>query len=185
MVKIINIAKLNDDIITACKKNDRLAQESLYKYFLKKMLPWLKSYTTNEDDLISIFNDGMLRVFTKINTFTGQGEFEGWVFKIIQNSLFNYHRKNGQELEFFELQEFDESQSPGIFKKLFYDDLVDLLKDLPEQTLKVFRMFAIEGYSHKEIAEILGISVGTSKWHVFKAREKLNVMRNFEIEKYG
>ena len=149
------------------------------------MLPWLKSYTEDEDEIISVFNDGMLKVFTKINTYSGQGNFEGWVYKVVQNSLYNYHRNNEVGIEMIELKEYDNFQTPGIFKKLFYDDLVDLLKDLPEQSLKVFRMFAIEGYSHREIAEILGISVGTSKWHVFKAREKLNVLKNFENERYG
>ena len=176
---------LGNEIIEACKKNDRQAQEAVYRFFFPKLLPVIKSFTNDEDEIISIFNDGMLKVFTKINSFEGRGDFEAWVFRIVKNSLYNNYRLNYQRLEIFELSNHDSAQSPDILKKMYYDDLVKLLKVLPDQSSKVFRMFVIDGYSHKEISDILGISVGTSKWHVFKAKEKLVSVIDINIKSYG
>jgi RNA polymerase sigma-70 factor (ECF subfamily) len=181
----LKILNLTNEIIEACKQNDRQAQETLYRFFFPRLLPVIKSFTNDEDEIISIFNDGMLKVFTKLNTFEGRGDFEAWVFRIIKNSLYNNYRLNYQRLEIFELTDHDNAQSPGILKKMYYDDLVKLLKVLPEQSSRVFKMFVIDGYSHKEISEKLGISIGTSKWHVFKAKEKLVSVIDLNIMGYG
>lgn len=137
----------------------------------------IKRFTKNEDDIISIFNDGMLRVFTQLDKYTGTGNFEGWVRKVVSNSLSNYFRKYNIKVKIFELQEFDLrsdfNNNNGVLEGLYYEDLLKKLNYLPTRSSKIFRMHILDGYSHKEIAEELDISVGTSKWHVFKAREQL------------
>lgn len=157
----------------------------MYRFFFPKILPFIKSFTEDEDEIISIFNDGMLKVFSKIDTYAGTGDFESWVFIILRNKLYNFYRLNSQKAEILELEESQIVQNPGILRKMYYDDIIKLLKSLPEQSSKVFRMYILEGYSHKEIAEILGISIGTSKWHVFNAREKLSSLIELNIVKYG
>lgn len=148
-------------------------------------MPFIRSFTNDEDETITVFNDSMMKVFTKINSYSASGEFDAWVFRIVKNSLYNHYRLSYQKPELYELQEQVNPESPGILKKLYYEDLVRLLKLLPSQSSKVFRMYAIEGYSHKEISARLGISVGTSKWHVFKAKEKLISFIDFKAVGYG
>lgn len=177
--------KLSDEMIDACKNNDRQAQEAIYRFFFPRVLPLIRSFTTDEDEIISIFNDGMLKVFTRIKTFEGRGDFEAWVFRIIKNSLFNNFRINQPKLEILELNDHEGYQNPVVLKKMFYEDLLKLLKVLPDQSLRVFKMYVIEGYSHKEISDQLGISVGTSKWHVFKAKEKLGSIIDISVRSYG
>jgi len=139
----------------------------------------IKRFTKNEDEIVSIFNDGMLRVFTQLDMYTGTGNFEGWVRRVVLNSLSNYFRKYNVKVKIFELQEYDLSNNAhynndnGILDGLYYNDLLKMLKVLPKRSSKIFKMHVLDGYSHKEIAEELEISVGTSKWHVFKAKEKL------------
>ena len=133
----------------------------------------IKRYTFIEDDIVSIYNDGMLRVFTQLDTYSEKGNFEGWVRKIVLNSLSNYFRKNDQKIKMFEIKDYDHKTSSYILDNLYYNDLLKLMKILPERSSEIFRMYVLDGYTHKEISVKLGISEGTSKWHVFKAREKL------------
>ena len=133
----------------------------------------IKRYTKNEDDIVSIFNDGMLRVFSQIDTYTAKGNFEGWVRRIVSNSLSNYFRKYGSKVKIFEIQDYDNKFNSNILSNLYYEDLIKLLQVLPKRSSSIFKMYVLDGYSHKEIANELGISEGTSKWHLFKAKEKL------------
>lgn len=170
------INSVNRELIDACRSNDRQAQEMLYRYFFSKLLPMIKRYASNEDDIISIFNDGMLRTFTQLDTYTGRGNFEGWVRKIVLNSLYNYFRKHKLKVKIFELHDYDSplnGSSNNILDDMYYEDLVSQLELLPKRSSEIFRLHVIDGYTHKEIAKELDISEGTSKWHVFKAKEQL------------
>ncbi len=163
-------------LIDACRSNDRKAQEKLYRYFFAKLLPMIRRYAINEDDIISIFNDGMLKVFTQLDSFTGKGNFEGWVRKIVLNSLYNYFRKYNIKVKIFELHDYDKSlngSGTSVLDDMYYEDLLKYLNILPKRSSEIFRMYVLDGYTHKEIAVKLDISEGTSKWHVFKAKEQL------------
>jgi len=147
----------------------------------------IKRYASNEDDIISIFNDGMLKVFMQINTYSGRGNFEGWVRKIVLNSLYNYFRKHNIKVKIFELHDYDKSlngSNSNVLDDMYYDDLMQCLNTLPNKSSRIFKMFAIEGFTHKEIAEELDISEGTSKWHVFKAKEQLAKSIKINIDRY-
>ena len=168
-------------MIEACINNDRQAQEYMYRYFFRMMFPVITRYTTDEDEIVSIFNDGMLRVFKNMKAFNFNGSFEGWVRRIIMNTMFNYFRKYNRSANVFEIKESHLYNKNKVLNDIFYDELLSLLDHLPEQSSKVFRLYAIEGYSHKEIAKKLGISTGTSKWHLFKAKERLQAF--IEINK--
>ncbi len=147
----------------------------------------IRRYASNEDDVISIFNDGMLRVFTQIDTYSGKGNFEGWVRRIVLNSLYNYFRKYNIKVKIFELHDYDISlngSKKNVLDDMYYDDLLRHLNALPNRSSKIFRMYAIEGFSHKEIAKELDISESTSKWHVFKAKEQLAKSVKLKIDRY-
>jgi len=179
-----NIAIINDKIIDACKQNDRQAQEIVYRYFFPKLLPMIRKYTGDESEIISIFNDGMLRVFSQLETFQAKGNFDSWVKIIVKNSLSNYFRKYSNRVLVSEISENTQMTKSNILSGMYYQDLLKVLKKLPARSSEVFRLYAIEGYSHKEISEKLGITVGTSKWHLFKAKEKLSDIIELNHEKY-
>ncbi|HEB62662.1 MAG TPA: sigma-70 family RNA polymerase sigma factor [Bacteroidetes bacterium] len=144
----------------------------------------IKKYTIDESEIISIFNDGMLRVFTQLDSYEGRGNFDGWVKIIVKNSLSNYFRKYNSKISVSEILENTHRSRSNILSKIYYDDLMKVLKILPARSSEVFRLYAIEGYSHKEISEKLGITVGTSKWHLFKAKEKLSNIIELNHENY-
>ncbi len=180
-IKQKDIGRVKIELIKACVKNSRQAQEELYRYFFPKLLPMIKRYTRDEDEILSIYNDGMLRVFTKIKLYSFTGNFEAWVKKIVFNSLSNYFRKRNTEKNHQQLEHIHPKSSANILSGMYYNDLVKLLDVIPQKSSRIFKMYTLEGFSHKEISEKLGISVGTSKWHVFKAKEEL--MNSIESNK--
>jgi RNA polymerase sigma-70 factor (ECF subfamily) len=115
----------------------------------------------------------MLRVFTNLAQYDGRGSFEGWVRRIVFRSLSNHFRKDERYMKVIFLEEKDQSSRSKALTDLYYEDLMLLVDSLPEMMRKVFERYAILGMSHKEIAQELNISDGTSKWHLSKAREKL------------
>lgn len=156
----------------------------VYRYLFPRLLPMLRKYTNDESEIISIFNDGMLRVFTHLDSYEAKGNFEGWVKKIVKHSLANYFRKYKRKMIISDFPENMQSSKSNILSRIYYKDLIELIKILPARSLEVFELYAIEGYSHKEISDKLGISIGTSKWHLFKAKEKLSGFLDLNRENY-
>lgn len=165
-------------IIEGCKKNDRLSQAALYKKFFGKMMAMCLRYAANRDEALEILNEGFLKVFTGLNQYHHTGSFEGWVRKIIFNTAMDTVRARLRYKEEPMAESSDASISESLTDKLQTADLMNLLLKLPEATRTVFNLFAIEGYKHQEIAELLKISEGTSKWHVAEARKLLQQMLN-------
>lgn len=164
------------ELIQGCKDNIRSYQEALYRKYLPVVKAMCLRYTQDEDMLISIINNGFLKVFKGIHKYKATGSFEGWLRKTTYHALCDYFRKENKYLKntFFDLPE--KSEKSEALSDLYYSDLLDLVDLLPETTSIVFKKYAIEGYTHKEIGESLGISDGTSKWHLFEARKKLKQM---------
>lgn len=163
-------------IIEGCKSNDRSCQEELYRTFFDKMLAMCRRYTQDEDQLISIINDGFLKVFKKIDTYKGEGSFEGWIRRLVFTSLSDYFRKENKYLKFMIFDSHDTVLQSESEETLYYQDVISLIERLPEKTKEVFHKYAIEGYTHKDIGAALDISEGTSKWHLSEARKKLQVL---------
>jgi len=132
-------------------------------------------------------NDGFLKVFKKLDTYQNKGSFEGWIRRIVFNCLSDYFKKENKYLKFLILEERDRPQPSTNSDSLYYEDLLILIDQLPFSSSRVFKLYAIEGYSHKEIAKQLNISDGTSKWHLSEARKKLKVLvnRNLSINHAG
>lgn len=160
-------------LVSECLRNNRRAQESLYKKYFDSMFAMCLKYTSNKDVALDIVNRGMLRVFKKMDKYSHKGSLEGWIRKIVFHSLSEYFKKDNRYRERIVLNYRDERLENRVLEKLYYEDLVDLVRFLPNSSLKVFKLYVFEGFSHQEIAEKIGISEGTSKWHLSNARKKL------------
>ena len=164
------------EIIRGCVNNDRFFQEMLYRKHFPKMMGLCLRYTKDRDKALEILNDGFLRVFQKVHTFAFKGSFEGWIRKLVFHSLSDHFRKESKYAETIIFEERDAVIGSGILNGMYVEDILKMVKTLPPATQKVFEMYAIEGFTHVEIGEQLGISTGTSKWHLSEARKKLRRM---------
>lgn len=160
-------------LIQECLLNNRRAQEAMYMKYFDPMFAMCLKYTSDRNVALDIVNRGMLRVFKKIDKFSHKGSLEGWIRKIVFHSLSEYFKKDNRYREHVLLNYRDERLENRVLEKLYYEDLVDLIRYLPNASLKVFKLYVLEGYSHQEIADKVGISEGTSKWHLSNARKKL------------
>lgn len=164
------------ELVEGCACNERRAQEALYRRFFPEMLRMCRRYTRDEDTAIEIVNNGFLRVFKKIHTFAFKGSLEGWVRRLVYHSMADYFRENARYLHFLVFEEHDGSVPERGHEAFYEEDILRAVRSLPPVSQEVFRLYAIEGYSHAEIAENLNISEGTSKWHLSTARQKLREM---------
>ena len=173
-----------EQIIADCKKNHPKAQEQLYKLFAKKFFGVCLKYSRNYEDAQDNLQDGFIIIFKKIEQFSGKGSFEGWAKRIlINNALLRF--KDIRFLEILddniadvELEIDDETIS--------LDYLLQIIQELPDQYRIVFSLYVLDGYSHKEISEMLKISTGTTKSNLYRARlilkEKIEKLTDIKFE---
>ena len=161
------------EVVKGCIRNDRSGQEALYRKYFPVMLSMCRRYTSDQDQLISIINDGFLRVFKNIGKYQNKGSLEGWIRKIVFRCLSDFFKKENKYLRLMIFEEKDTQMRSNALDELYFEDILALVDHLPNATQKVFRLYAIEGYTHREIGEILNISSGTSKWHLSEARKLL------------
>ena len=161
------------ELVAGCINNERRAQEALYRRFFPEMMRMCRRYTRDEDTAIEIVNNGFLRVFKKIHTFAFKGSLEGWVRRLVYHSMADHFRDNARYLHFLVLEDRDEAIPERGHEVFYEEDILRAVRTLPPVSQEVFRLYAIEGYSHAEIAASLSISEGTSKWHLSTARQKL------------
>ena len=162
-----------EQLIQGCIRNDRAAQEKLYRLFYPKMMALVKRYIDHEMQAEEIMNNGFLRAFQKVKQYNFQGSFEGWLRKIVFHAVADYVKQNTRYTDKILLVEKDEFVHKDHADKLYYDQLLQLVHALPDATRTVFNMYVMEGFTHKEIGNLLGISEGTSKWHLSEGRRVL------------
>ncbi len=161
-------------VIAGCKKGNRSAQEALYKAYYKVMISLCLRYTANEEDAVEVLNNGFLRVFQNIGRYDpGQASLYTWIRTLVVNSCLTFIRKKMASEKHCELNGADVNVPADVVSKLKTADLLALVRSLPPATAAVFNLYAVEGYSHNEIAAMLSISAGTSKWHLSEARKQL------------
>lgn len=170
-----------EQLIDGCIHNNRGSQEKLYHLFYPRMMSLVRRYIDHEMQAEEVLNNGYLRAFQKIKQYNFQGSFEGWLRKIIFHAVADYVKQNARYSEKVVLIEKDEYVHKDHADKLYYDQLVQLVQALPDATRSVFNMYVMEGFTHKEIGNMLGISEGTSKWHLSEGRRVLKE----KIEKLG
>ena len=162
------------ELIDGCIRNSRKFQEELYLRYFDRMFGMCLRHTDNEETAMSIMNDGFLNVFKNISGFRGEGNLESWIKKIVFNRIADHYRVKKNNIKYVELTE--ERSYDDTFDNFDYELITKLIKKLPERDREVFIMHAIEGYSHAEIAEMMNISAGTSKWYLSNARKTLKEM---------
>jgi RNA polymerase sigma factor (sigma-70 family) len=165
------------DIIIGCVQQNRASQEKLYKMMYPKMMSMVRRYINADKYQLGeeILNNGFLKVFQKIDTYKFEGSFEGWVRRVVFHSLSDYIRQNIKYMEKVVLKDKEVAYETNTTSNFGYNDIMNLVQKLPDTSRAVFNMYAMEGFSHKEIAAELNISEGTSKWHLFEARRVLKI----------
>lgn len=157
----------------------------LYRKYYPLFMPICMSYTRNSDDASDIFNRAMLKVFQSLSTYGGKGSFAGWIRKIVVNESIDFLRREARFNANCSLEELDTvSFDPELIARMDAEKILDAIRALPGTYRLVVNLYIVEGYTHKEIAEQLSISEGTSKWYLNQARKTLReelVKMGYEI----
>lgn len=164
-------------LVKKCLKGDARAQRALFDKFAPKMLGVCMRYAKNTEQAEDVLQDGFVKVFTKLSNYSGNGSLEGWIRRIIVNTALDEIRRNVKFKDNVNVDDVDYKLEldSHIVEGLAADDLMKIVNDLPDGYRVVFNMFAIEGYSHKEIAMQLNISENTSKSQYSRARSYIKV----------
>lgn len=171
-MKVINLHQEENEIIRLAVENNRQAQQMIYTKFSPKMLSVCRQYIKDlhhaEDLMITAF----MKVFTNLKNFEHKGSFEGWIRRIMVNECISYIRVQ-KKVHFTEDTYYKEESFNGIESNFSVEDIQFLIDNLPDGYKMIFNLYAIEGYKHQEIAEMLGINEGTSKSQLSNARKML------------
>lgn len=173
--------QITSEILEACSKDDRKAMKLLYEYSFKMLMPVCKRYHSNDEDARSSFNIGFMKIIKSLEGILEQNvNYNAWSKRVMVNTLIDEYRKNKtyttriqtketeRELDFHSSSTENEGESI-----IGLENIMKLVEELPSISGKVFNLYVIEGYSHKEIADLLEMSEGTSKWHLSTARKLL------------
>lgn len=163
---------LDSDLISECRKGDRKAQKELYDALAPKMFSVCIRYMGDKSLAEDILQEGFVILFTRLDSFSGIGSFEGWVRKIFVNTaLMSLRKKDALKVSDDIDAALDlKSEIASPVQDLGYKDLLKMISGLPPGYRIVFNMYVIEGYDHKEISESLGISEATSRSQLHRAR---------------
>jgi len=188
----------DEQIIQGCMTGKRKAFSLLYKRYAPTMLGICMRYCKNRIDAEDVMQDGFLKVFNQVHKFRSEGSFEGWIKRIMINAAIDNYQSNlrlsfiqdsGNLLENAELADIhdDDDELPDELN-ISKEKLMRMIQELPDGYRMVFNLFAIEGYGHKDIATMLGITESTSKTQLLKARKALrkkieSIVQNYPINK--
>ncbi|MBO2543722.1 sigma-70 family RNA polymerase sigma factor [Salegentibacter sp. BDJ18] len=161
-----------EKLILQCKKQDIRAQEKLYRMYSGKLFGLCLKYSNNYQQAEDNLQDGFITIFNKIDQYEDKGSFEGWMKRIVINTTLQKHRKE----KYFEIINENLLEDPVVEiddDEITTDFLLESIQELPERYRQIFNLYALDGFSHKEIAEMLNISVGSSKSNLARARNIL------------
>lgn len=170
------------DIINGCRNHTRSFQELLYKQYYSLFLKICARYAKDMEDAEQLLNDGFLKIFHSISKYEGRGSFEGWMKRVLVNTCLDYlkskYLKNSMQMQVNPalVEESTISVDNNGLKQLEFKELVRMIQSLPAMTRSVFNLFVFEGFTHKQIGQLMGISESTSYWHVHHARTTLQQM---------
>ena len=164
-----NIAET--DLIRGCIEGNRRMQEALYSRFSPRMYAVCLRYAGNAEEAEDILQEGFIKIYKKLDSFRGEGSFEGWIRRIFVNTAIEHFRKKRYLQTVSEKEENTiEGNDISVLDKMAAKDIIALIKELSPGYRTVFNMYVVEGYTHKEIADMLGISEGTSKSQLSRAK---------------
>ena len=158
-------------LLRGCKKGKPKSQEALYKRFASAMYGICLQYASSEEDAQDIMQEGFVKVFRKLDQVKNPAAFPGWIRRVMINTALEKYRSQVHLQRIDDVkEEADEAMDSGIFENLTCQELVEMIQTLSPRYRMVFNLYAIEGYTHQEISEEMGISVGTSKSNLSRAR---------------
>jgi RNA polymerase sigma-70 factor (ECF subfamily) len=165
------------DLITACRAGERRAQEQIFRSYYSDFLKICLRYAADTPAAEAALSDAFYKIFTKMDTYTGTGSFEGWMRQIVVNTCLTHIRSNKDTGVLLppsgEVPDSSAHSLNDALSRMGIQELMRLIQTLPATSRTVFNLYVFEGYSHKEIAAQLGISEGTSHWHLSSARQWL------------
>lgn len=177
------------DLIDKCLKGDPTSQRGLFDMYAGKMMSVCKRYGRHKAEAEDMLQEGFIKVFMNLEKYNNAGSFEGWVRRIMINTALKYVSKKSFQNESLGIESYqltDRKEDPEIYAKLGVDEMMTLINELPDGYRYVFNLYAIEGYSHKEIGESLGIEESTSRSQLVKARRilqtKINELNRLQYE---
>lgn len=164
------------ELIQACRKNDRFAQKELYDRYAPLMFGVLRRYLKTKEDAEDVLLEAFFKVFTNLDRFREEGSFEGWIRRIVINEALMFLRRKHNFNLTVELTDFDQPVRMNVVDELAAQDILDLMEQLPTGYRTVFNLYVVEGYKHREIAELLGVSINTSKSQLILAKKKMKAL---------
>lgn len=163
--------QLDEKIIQGCLRKDVKSQKDFYQHFSSSMYAVCLRYSNTKEDAKDILQDGFIKVFGKLTQYTGKGSLEGWMKRIFINTALEHYRVNKVYQQQSDVEEaYSVAQSSQALEKITQKEILTVLNAMAPGYRTVLNMFIIEGYSHAEIAEMLGINEGTSKSQLSRAR---------------
>lgn len=172
------------DLLIGCKEGNRRMQEELYRRFSPRMYAVCLRYAGNAEEAEDILQEGFIKVFKKLDSFRSEGSFEGWVRRIFVNTAIEHFRRKRYLMPVTEKEENTiEGKYVSVLDELAEKDILALVQELSPGYRTVFNMYVVEGYTHKEIADMLNISEGTSKSQLSRAKVILQEMVRTFIDK--
>ncbi len=165
----------DDDLIRGCRKNERKSQEMLYRRYARALYNLCLVYDSDRDNARDILQEAFIKIFKNIRSYDSQGSLMGWMKRIITNTAIDHFRKNSHEAQYIPIENIVQpsSDEESVASSLETEDIISQVNRLPDGARMIFQLHAIEGYTHKEIADLLHISEGTSKSQISRAKHLL------------
>ena len=173
-------------LVAGCKKNESWARKKLYELYAPAMLGVCVRYTNDSEKAKDILHEGFIKIFTKVNMYSGDGSFSGWMRRIFVTTALEFLKndKSWRYVDVVEQEEKIENFENSAVDQLSVEEILKCISELPKGYQLVFNLFAIEGYTHAEIAEMLNIKEGTSRSQFAHAKQLLqNKIKKFHIYK--
>jgi RNA polymerase sigma factor (sigma-70 family) len=162
------------ELIQGCIQEDRHCQRAVFDRYAGKMMTVCLRYARHRMEAEDLLQDSFIKIFDNIHRFEGKGSFEGWIRRIVVNTALKSISKHSFQKEGIGLENiYESSEDPSVLAQLSEEEILKLIQELPDGYRIVFNLYCIEGYSHKEIGETLGIEESTSRSQLVKARNML------------
>lgn len=177
-----------EELIDGCRKGDRASQKTLYDRYCRKMMVVCLRYSKSTAEAEDVLQEGFVKVFQGIKNFRGESKLETWMTRIMVNTSLNAKRKKLYLFPMVDIEETNLPEEEASISGIHFSQLLEMIQSLPQGCQIVFNLFAIEGFSHKEIAEQLNISEGTSKSQFARAKSLLQkrlLKESTYYERYG